>query len=87
MNVTVQIPDEIAERLAAEGADIERRTLEALSVEEHRAGRLTLAELQQILGFETRFELDGFLKDRGVYEAYDMEDLERDRADLDRLGL
>ena len=87
MNVTVQIPDDLAERLIAEGGDIVRRTLEALSVEEHRAGRMTLAELRRILGFETRYELDGFLKERGIYEAYSMEDFERDRADLDRLGL
>ncbi len=87
MNVTVQIPDDLAQRLVADGGDIERQTLEALSIEAHRAGHLTLAELQRILGFETRFELDGFLKDRGVYEAYDVEDFKRDLADLESLGL
>ena len=40
MNVTVRIPDELAERLAAEGGDLERRALEAFAVAEYHAGRL-----------------------------------------------
>ena len=40
-----------------------------------------------MLGFETRYELDGFLKERGVFHAYTMEDLRRERETLDRLGV
>lgn len=86
MNVTVRIPDELAERLAAEGADLERRTLEALVLEEFRAGRMSKAELGRALGFSVLNETDGFLKAHGVFEAYTLEELDREVAAMQRLG-
>ena len=85
MNVTVTIPDEIADRMS--GDDIARRALEALGVEEFRAGRLTPPELRRLLGFSTRAALDSFLKARQVYTSFEMADLDQDRIDLDSLGL
>lgn len=87
MNLTVRIPDEFAARLTPEDGDLERRALEALALEEYRAGRLRKKELRLILGFEVIDELDGFLKAHGVFEPYTLEDLERERQALDRLGL
>jgi hypothetical protein len=86
MNVTVRIPDELAARLAAEGGDLERRALEGFAVAEYQAGRLTAFELRQLLDIPTSYELDGFLKARGVFEDYTLEDLERERQTLERLG-
>lgn len=86
MNVTVPIPDDFAARFGTE-AELGRRALEALALEEYRAGRLSTAELRRVLGFGSRGELDGFLKARGIYEDYTLEDLERERRTLDRLGL
>jgi hypothetical protein len=86
MNVTLTIPDALAARLGAE-ADLPRRALEALVLEEYRAGRLTRPELRRLLGFETRAELDGFLKAHGVNEGMTLAEFERDRQTLDRLGL
>jgi len=40
MNVIVQIPDDVARRMAAGGGDLERRTLEAQALKEYKAGRL-----------------------------------------------
>jgi len=87
MNLTVQIPDDLARSLKAAGGDPSRRVLEVLALEEYKSGRLTERELREALGFETRYELDGFLKSHQVWIAYDAEDLARERADLDRLGL
>lgn len=86
MEVTLHIPDEVAEKLTAVGKDLSRRALEALALEEYKAGRLTEAQLRQLLGFQTRVELDGFLKSHEVWLNYTMEDLERERAALRRLG-
>ena len=86
MNITVHIPDEMAERLAAEGGDLERRALEAFGLAEYQAGRLTVPELRRLLGFETRYELDGFLKARGVFEEYTLEELDREVQTMKRLG-
>jgi hypothetical protein len=43
------------------------------------AGALSSFETRRLLGFETRYELDGFLKAHNVLEhAYNIEDFERD---------
>jgi hypothetical protein len=86
MDLTLHIPDDVAERLVAAGGDLSRRALEAFALEEHKAGRITESELQQLLGFETRYELDGFLKAHEIWLAYTLEDLERERTALRRLG-
>lgn len=86
MEVTIHIPDEVARRLSASGSDLSRRALEAFSLEEYKAGRLTDVQLRQLLGLQTRDELDGFLKAHEVWLNYSMEDLERERAALRRLG-
>lgn len=86
MELTVHIPDELAERLKAAGGDLSRRALEALALEEYKLGHLTTGELGRLLGFETRVALDGFLKGHGVMLDYTLDDLERERQDLKRLG-
>ena len=72
--------------MSASGGDLARRALEALALEEFKSGHLTKPELRRMLGFGTRYRLDGFLKSHGVYEDYTMEDFERDRDDLKALG-
>jgi hypothetical protein len=86
MNITVHIPDEMAERLTAEGGDLERRALEPIGLAEYQAGRLTVPELRRLLGFETRYELDGFLKAHGVFEEYTLEEIDREVQTMKRLG-
>ncbi len=86
MELTLHIPDDVAKRLTASGSDLSRRALEAFSLEEYKAGRLTEPQLRQLLGFQTRVELDGFLKLHEVWLNYTLEDLERERAALKRLG-
>ena len=86
MNLTLRIPDELASRFGS-AAEMERRTLEALALDEFRLEHLTRPELKQVLGFETRGALDAFLVSHGVVGRYDANALDRDRADLQRLGL
>jgi len=86
MNVTIKIPDDVADRLTAAGGDLSRRALEGLALEEYKQGNLTKPELRRLLGFSTRYALDGFLKTHDVFETYSLDDLERERRDLQRLG-
>jgi hypothetical protein len=86
MQLTVQIPDDIASRLSAAGGDLSRRALEALALEEFKTGHITKPELRRLLGFGTRYQLDGFLKTHGVYEEYTVDDFEREREALKSLG-
>jgi len=81
MDVTVHIPDDLVCRMTEAGGDLSRRALE-----EYKGGRISSPEFRHLLGFGARYELDGFLKAHGVYEDYTMEDLEREREDLRRLG-
>jgi len=86
MNLTVEIPDDLAGRLNAAGGDLSRRALEALGLEECKSGRITKAELRRLLGIGTRHELDGFLKAHQVWVDYTVEDFRRELQDLKRLG-
>lgn len=85
MDVTFQIPDDLANRVTATG-DLSRRALEAFTLEELRAGRITEVELRKMLGLE-RIELDGFLKTHGIYQDYTLGDFEEERRALKELGL
>lgn len=85
MTITLPIPDELAARLA-EAGDVSRRALEAFALAEYQAGRLTDFELRELLGIATRYELDGFLKARGIFLDYSKADLDRERQTLDQLG-
>lgn len=87
MEVTVQIPDDIASRVTATGADLARRTLENFALEELREGRITEVELRNMLGLE-RVELDGFLNSHGVpYDGYTLEEIKRQVEVLRNLGI
>lgn len=86
MQLTIDIPDDVAERLKAAGDDLSRRAVEAFALEEYRRGQLTKLQVRRLLGFGTRDALDGFLKAHGVFESYSLDDLARERSDLERLG-
>jgi hypothetical protein len=86
VELTVQIPDDVARRLNASGGDLSRRALEALVAEEYKQGHLTKPDLRRLLGFETGDQIDTFLKAHDVWIEYSIEDLERERAGLRRLG-
>jgi predicted HTH domain antitoxin len=86
MQVTVEIPDDMAQRLALLGQDPARAALESLAIEGYRSGALSAFQTRRLLGFETRYELDGFLKAHNVWEhSYGLEDLKKDRETIKQL--
>jgi hypothetical protein len=86
MNLTVELPDDVAQRLSAVGGDLSRRALEALVAQEYKQGHLTKPDLRRLLSLETSDQIDGFLKAHDVWIDYTLQDLERERAGLQRLG-
>jgi len=86
MNLTVHIPDEVAGSLSA-GGDLSRWVLEGFAIEEYKSERISKAQLRRLLGFETRYELDGFLKARQVRSNVTIQDVHCDMQDLKSLGL
>src|SRR3989442_8132288 len=79
MTITVEIPEELAYQLIPAGQDPARTALEAIALEGCRSDRLTEADIRQLLGFETRMEVHGFLKEHGAFLPYTAEDLAHDR--------
>jgi Uncharacterised protein family (UPF0175) len=85
MEIILNIPDELARQVAAEGKDPSRVALEALALEGYRAERLSESTVRQMLGFESRIQVHAFLKEHGVHLHYDLSDLDRDRVTSERL--
>jgi predicted HTH domain antitoxin len=80
MKITVDLPDDVAQR-----PDPGREALEALAIEGYRSGALTHYQASQLLGV-SRLEFDALLKRRHVEEhAYNVEDLKKDLETLERL--
>ena len=85
MEVLVIIPDDVAASLQSRG-DIPRQILESLAIDGIKAGKLTAYQVQKMLGFVSRFEVDGFLKERGVFFDYSPEDLQQELETIQRLN-
>ena len=86
MQITLEVPDELAAILAGSGHDLSRAALEAIGLEAYRQRRLSAYQLRTLLGIASRFELDAFLKEHEV-EKYTAEDFDHDLAttrELDR---
>jgi Uncharacterised protein family (UPF0175) len=79
MEIVLTIPDEIAAQIQnGSGEPIARRVLELTALEAYRQGLLTENQLRQMLGFTTRYQLDGFLKAHGILFDYSPTELERE---------
>ena len=79
MQITLDVPEDIARHLETGGPDASRVALEGLAVEGYRSGRLSESQLRRLLQFATRCEVHGFLKEHGVPLHYSEQDLEHDR--------
>lgn len=85
MEVTIDLPEDVANVLLANGENLEREVLEATALEGYRTGKLSHAQIGRMLGL-SRFEVDAFLKNHNVPLNYSIEDLEADRRTLDKLS-
>jgi Uncharacterised protein family (UPF0175) len=85
--ITIAIPDELSAALAAPGQDLSRAAFEALTLAAYRECKISAAQLRQLLGYETRMEVDAFLKGHGVELEYTLENIDRDRETHRQLGM
>jgi len=79
MNLELHISDEAAQLLTSEYADLPRAAVEALALEGYRSKRFSEGQVRQMLGFSSRLQVHGFLKEHGVPLHYSLDDLEQDR--------
>lgn len=86
MQVTVELPDELARRLAERQPDLTRAVLEAIAIEAVRDRVISTGKAAEMLGV-SRNTMDGILKRAQVYLDYSLDDLERDRETHRHLGI
>lgn len=84
MQITLELPEDIAQGLESRFKDLSRAALESLALEAYRSYALTAAQLRRLLGFATRMQVDAFLKEHEVYD-YSAADFEQDRETLREL--
>jgi hypothetical protein len=78
MQITIELPEEIAEGLQSKWKDPRRAALESLPVEAYRSRALTAAQLRRPLVFETPMQVDAFLKEHKIFD-YSAGEFEQDR--------
>lgn len=83
MNVSINLPEEIAQQLQASWKDMPRRALEAIALEGYRSGALTRDQVARLLELSF-WESEAFLKQHGAWLPYDESDLEQDRQSIDQ---
>jgi hypothetical protein len=81
MQITIELPEDIAVGLESKWKDLPRAALESLALEAYRSRALTAAQLLRLLGFQTRMEVDAFLKEHQIFD-YSAADFEQDRETL-----
>jgi predicted HTH domain antitoxin len=80
MQITVKLPDEIAEGLGRD-AEVPRRVLEALVLQRYLSEKISLGRLAELLGL-SRAEAEAFLDRNNARLPYTREMLEEDRRNL-----
>jgi len=78
MDVHLEVPEEVARRLAPDFKGLARAALEALAAEGVRSGKLSVFQARTLLGIQSRYEMDGFLKAHGVLLDLTLEDVQKD---------
>jgi len=85
MTLTLQIPDRVGALLHSAWDDLPRATLESLAVEGYRSGRLSCAQVGEMLAHTSRWESEAFLSNHGVWPGTTEEEFQSDLASLDHL--
>jgi hypothetical protein len=78
MQVTLELPEDLAQLFGDSSNMLSRAALEALALEGLRTGKLTVAQGRRLLGISSRYEMDGFLKAKGMFFNLSAEDVKRD---------
>lgn len=78
MQIQLNLPEEVARTLGNDAKSIERATLETLALAGIRSCNLSRGQVRRLLGFQTRYEVDGFLKAHGIPVEESLDEINRD---------
>jgi hypothetical protein len=79
MQVTIELPENLAKLLGNDAANVERAILETVVAAAVRDGSITAAQARQCLNL-SRYETDGLLKRYHAGFEMTLDELERDTA-------
>jgi hypothetical protein len=85
MAIMIQLPADIEQELRHQDPQLDDHARDQFVIANYQAGKLSTGDITVILGFETRFQAEGWLAARGVYQNYSLADLEADAKTLDRI--
>jgi hypothetical protein len=78
MQVTLEVPEDLAPLLGERSDGLARAALEAMALEGLRSRRISVAQARRLLGIGSRYEMDGFLKAHKIFLPLTVEEIERD---------
>jgi predicted HTH domain antitoxin len=84
MRVEIDLPEGIVRELEKVWKNLPRRALEAIAAEGYRSDALSRGQVGTLLGLSF-YETEAFLKEHLGFLKYDEGDLDRDRAEMDRI--
>ena len=85
MQITIDLPDEIANTMGKQWDNFPRKALECIAIEAYRQEVITSAQVGRMLNIPSCYEVDAFLKQAGAYLHYDEVDLEQDLLTMQEL--
>jgi len=85
MQITVEIPDRLAQQLDQSAESLSQHLLEVIVADAYHSGKISTAEVRQLLQLPSRLETHAFLQRMGVYLNYDTTDLAQDLQTLQAL--
>jgi predicted HTH domain antitoxin len=84
MQVTVEMPDQVARQWGETPDAVGRHVMEDAAIEGYRAGRLTQRQVGTMLGLDY-WQTETFLNDRDVKLNYSPADLAADNSTLEKI--
>jgi predicted HTH domain antitoxin len=84
MNIIIELPLDLEQRLQSHLGKLSQRALEAVAIEAYRSKLISTAEVQQMLHLPSRLATDAFLKQNETYLPYSEADMEQDLQAIDR---
>ena len=85
MEITVNLPDKLTEKVGEQWGDLSKKIVDSLALEAYKSKIISTAELGEILGLNSRWEIYDFLQKSGVYLNYEADDLADDLATINDL--
>ncbi len=83
--IKISLPDALVKALGTDPVELPRRAVEGLAVQAYRSGKISHAQVAEILNLD-RWETDAFLKKAEAHRPWENEEFSTDLAQVRRIG-